>query len=366
VAATVCFASFSLYLFSGTLPVYLYRDQGYSLQAVGLLVGVAFVVQLFATLLVGPLVDRRGARLALRIGPALYLAATVLFLITASPAAIGAARVFQGLGIALILPAAYAVIPALVSPRRRGTALGAFGVVQNLALAVGPPIGLFLLSRGSSLLFGVAAAASTLGLGVSFLLRVGSPPPRRGRLFTYRNSWTPLLAVTFLTVVYWGVVTAFLPIHVPREQVANVGWFFAADAVGVLVFRTPAGFLSDQFGPRWLLIFGIGLTVASIGLLLVPPSFVSLVIAGAGTGAGAAFLLPPILVELTKRSNESDRGTAMALFSTSFAAAIGVGSLVAAPLLERVGFQRALLVSVICCLAAVPIVLKNIRADANV
>jgi MFS family permease len=365
VAATVCFASFSLYLFSGTLPVYLYRNQGYSLQAVGFLVGVAFIVQLFSTLLVGPLVDRRGARLALRVGPALYLAAALLFLVTAKPAGVGAARVLQGVGIGLILPAAFALTPTLVPERWRGTALGALGVFMNLALAVGPPAGLFLLSRGSTLLFLVAAATSALGFGLSLFLRVGSPPPSRDRLFTYRSSWTPLLAVTFLTVVYWGVVTAFLPIHVPQDQVANVGWFFAADAIGVLLFRIPAGFFSDRFGPRWLLIGGVFLTVGATSLLLLPPGFLSLVVAGFGTGAGAALLLPPILLELTKRSDDSNRGTAMALYGTSFAAAIGVGSLAAAPLVERVGFHGGLLASILCCLAAIPIILKNIRTDAN-
>src|SRR5256886_4369077 len=54
-----------------------------------------------------------------------------------SPLAITAARVLQGLGIAMILPGAYAVVPTLIPPRFRGTALGAFGVFQNLALAVG-------------------------------------------------------------------------------------------------------------------------------------------------------------------------------------------------------------------------------------
>jgi MFS family permease len=363
---TVAAASFSLYLFSGTLPVYLHRDHGYSLQSVGFFVGIAFVIQIGATLLVGPLIDRKGARLALRLGPALYLLASFLFLLSATPMAITLARLLQGLGIALILPAAYAVVPTLIPARYLGTALGAFGVFQNLALAVGPPLGLWLLAHGADVLFTAAAAAAALGMGLSLLLRVGEARQAEGPLFKYRAAWTPLLALTFLTIVYWGVVTAYLPIHVPPRLIPAVGWFFTADAIGVLVFRIPAGFLADRFGPRRLFLAGIGVTVCAIGLILLPPSWWTLVLAGSGTGAGAALLIPPTLIELQKRSDDRDRGTAMALFTTSFAGAIAAGSLASAPLVAGISFEAAMIVSAGLCLGALPIALRIGRVDADV
>src|SRR5206468_3227883 len=67
VGLTALAAGMSLYLFSAALPLYLFRNRGYSLGLVGALVGLASVVQLIATLVAGPLVDRRGARLAMRL-----------------------------------------------------------------------------------------------------------------------------------------------------------------------------------------------------------------------------------------------------------------------------------------------------------
>src|SRR5207249_7033795 len=185
-------------------------------------------------------------------------------------------------------------------------------------------------------------------------LTVGRPHPEPGRLFNYRPAWTPFYAITFLCVVYWGVITAFLPIEVPPDQVPNVGWFFAADALAVMAARIPTGYLADRFGARWLLVAGVATTGLAIGILLLSPSFVSLVVAGVGTGLGAALLLPPILLELTKRSNTSDRGTAMALYNTSFAAAVGAGSLGGAVLVQRFGFDATLVGSLIVCTAAAP------------
>lgn len=352
----------SLYLFSAALPLYLNRNLGYSVQAVGVLVGLASIVQVVATLAAGPLVDRRGARLAMRLGAGCYVAAAALYLTSGSLPIVALARVLQGIGIALVLPAAFSVVPLAVSPGFRGTAIGLVGAFNNVALAIGPPLGLLLLARGASGLFGAALTTGVLAIVLSLLLRVGTPAFEPGRLLKYRTAWTPLYAITFLCVIYWGVVTGFLSIEVPANQVPNVGWFFAADAVAVMAARIPAGYLADRFGPRWLLVAGAFGTGLGVVLLLLPTSFASLLLSGIATGAGAALLLPPILLELTKRSDETDRGTAMALYNTSFAAAVGAGSLGGAVVVAHYGFHSSLLLSLVCCLASVPVALATIHA----
>ena len=355
----------SLYLFSAALPLYLYRDRGYSLGSVGVLVGLASVVQVVATLAVGPFVDRRGARLAIRLGAACYVLAAALFLTSVWLPAIALARVLQGVGIALVIPAVFSIVPMLVSRGFQGAALGAVGAFNNVSLAAGPPLGLLLLGLSPTILFLTALIAAGLAIVVSVFLHVGRATSTPGQLLKYRRAWTPLYLITFLCVVYWGVVTAFLPVEVPRSQIPNVGWFFVADAVAVLVARIPAGFLADRFGSRWLLVVGALVTGLGIAFLLAPASFTSLLLAGTATGVSAALLLPPILLELTKRSDETDRGTAMALYNTSFAAAVGVGSLGAAGLVQHLGFNATLLLSLAACLSAIPIALGFLPSVEN-
>jgi MFS family permease len=330
-----------------------------------LLVGLSSVVQLLATLVVGPFLDRYGARLAMRLGAGSYFVAAALFLTSAGLPAILAARILQGIGIALLLPAIFSIVPSVVASNVRGTALGLVGAVNNVALAAGPPLGLLLLARGARTLFAAALLAAALSLAMCWLLRVGLPVAEPGRLLKYRGSWTALYAITFLCVVYWGVVTAFLPVEVPPEQVRNVGWFFTADAIAVMATRIPAGYLADRFGPRWLLVIGSLTTAIAIAVLLLPASFASLVVAGIGTGVSAALLLPPILLELTKRSDETDRGTAMALYNTSFAAAVGAGSLGGAFLVQGIGFHATLVLSMVSCLMAAPVAIATVRRVEN-
>jgi predicted MFS family arabinose efflux permease len=48
----------------------------------------------------------------------------------------------------------------------------------------------------------------------------------------------------------------------------------------------------------------------------------------------------------------------MALFYTSFAAAVGLGSLAGAPVVQRLGFHAALWLSALICLVSLPVVLR--------
>ncbi|MER3418393.1 MAG: hypothetical protein C4343_04680, partial [Chloroflexota bacterium] len=55
----------------------------------------------------------------------------------------------------------------------------------------------------------------------------------------------------------------------------------------------------------------------------------------------------PLLLELTRRSTDADRGSALALFSAGFAAAIALGSIGAAPLVAVAGFEVAIVVAML-------------------
>jgi MFS family permease len=358
-------AGTSFYLFSAALPLYLNRHLGYSVQAVGVMVALTAIAQIVATLGSGPVIDRLGARFGLRVGIACYLLAATLLIASSAYLPIAAARILQGIGLSLVLPSVFSIVPAFVPKGRQGTAIGLVGAFNNLGLAIGPPLGIALLSASPFVLFGAALLAAGAAIAASVLLRVGLPAAEPGQLLKYRMEWTPLYAITFLCVVYWGVVTAFLAIEVPASQVPNVGWFFAADALAVMAARIPAGSLADRFGSRWLLLAGVVTTGVAISLLFLTPSFLTLVVAGIGTGVGAALLLPPILLELTRRSDERDRGTAMALYNTSFAAAVAVGSLGGAVLVQAFGFQATLLASFVSCLAAAPVALAFVRPIEN-
>jgi predicted MFS family arabinose efflux permease len=78
-------------------------------------------------------------------------------------------------------------------------------------------------------------------------------------------------------------------------------------------------------------------------LLALPATTFLLVVAGLLSGAGAGLVMTPMLVELSRRSGDADRGSAFSLFSAALAVALVLGSIGGAPLVAFFGFEVAML-----------------------
>jgi len=95
--------------------------------------------------------------------------------------------------------------------------------------------------------------------------------------------------------------------------------------------------------PVILMLIGLAMTAGMLILLAFPPTTPLLVIAGLISGAGAGLVMTPVLVELSRRSGDADRGSAFSLFSAAQAVALVLGSIGGAPLVAIFGFEVALL-----------------------
>ena len=97
----------------------------------------------FAVLLMtgAALGDRFGRRRLLAIGVAIFTAASAGAALAPSIVALDVARALQGVGGAVVLPLTLTVLSAAVPAARRGVALGIWGGVSGLAIALGPLVG---------------------------------------------------------------------------------------------------------------------------------------------------------------------------------------------------------------------------------
>src|SRR6476469_6735181 len=97
----------------------------------------------FAVLLLtgAALGDRFGRRLMFAIGLGIFTLASAAAALAPSIAALDAARAVQGLGGAIVMPLTLTILSAAVPPERRGLALGAWGGISGLAVAIGPLVG---------------------------------------------------------------------------------------------------------------------------------------------------------------------------------------------------------------------------------
>jgi EmrB/QacA subfamily drug resistance transporter len=85
--------------------------------------------------------DRFGRRNLFVIGLAVFTGASVASALAPNIGILIAARAVQGLGGAIVVPLSLTLLSASVRPEKRGAAVGAWGAIGGLAVALGPVIG---------------------------------------------------------------------------------------------------------------------------------------------------------------------------------------------------------------------------------
>jgi EmrB/QacA subfamily drug resistance transporter len=97
----------------------------------------------FAVLLLtgASLGERYGRRRLFTLGLGLFTAGSAAAALAPGIGWLVAARAVQGVGAAVLIPLTLTLLSAAVSPERRGLALGAWGAVGGLAIAIGPLVG---------------------------------------------------------------------------------------------------------------------------------------------------------------------------------------------------------------------------------
>ena len=290
------------------LPV-IKRDLGSSLQDLEWMVN-AYTLTFAVLLLTGAaLGDRFGRRRLFVLGLTIFTAGSAAAALAPSSDVLILARAIQGLGCAIVTPLTLTILSAAVPPQRRALALGAWGGVGGLAIAVGPLVGgaiaqgvnwnwIFWLNVPVGIVAVVLAFArleetrgpacrlDLLGLGLASSGLLGLV---WGVIHGNDQGWTDpqilgafvLGAVLLLLFAAWErrAPSPMLPLHMFRSRA-----FAAANAVSLLMYFGMFGsiFLLSQF-------FQVvqGLNPFEAGLRILPwtamPAFVA-PIAGLLTG----------------------------------------------------------------------------------
>lgn len=220
-------------------------------------------------LLAGNLTDRLGAKRAVGAGIVLFLLASIGCALASSLGFLMAARVIQGGGAALLLPATLSLIrEAFPDPRERTHALGVWAVGGAVAGAAGPLIGGLLTTIDWRLVFGINIPVCALMLAL--LARV-LRSPTRPRPFDWAGQ---ILSLVALSALMYGLITGG---HDGFDRTDVIGALaIAAIGLGAFVLRQARARapmlpldLVRPTGVRIALVVGFAFMIGNFGTVFV-------------------------------------------------------------------------------------------------
>jgi EmrB/QacA subfamily drug resistance transporter len=192
---------------------------------------LAYVATITGLLLVfGRLADARGRRRTYALGLLAFSGASALCAAAPGAAALIAARALQGVGAALMMSNSAALLVGSFPEAERGKALGAFGALVGVGLALGPPLGgLIVATMSWRWIFLLNLPIGILALALVRSRIPADGPPKTGE------------RVDVLGAALWFATLVLLLLALSRGPVA--GWgnggvlaIFAASAVALVAF----------------------------------------------------------------------------------------------------------------------------------
>jgi MFS family permease len=352
----VAFAGFTS--FSWLFPVipYYTSSLGISVADTGFIVSLYSYVMAAGIIPIGMLSDSLGRRQFLVAGLILSAVAPFLYPLAGDITALCLVRVLHGLGGALFLPTALAIVADLSRQGEHGKTMGWYTASSQLGLMAGPVAGGYIVQQFgfTSAYYGCSALPLIALIFVATRMQaIPQKPATLKDLSIHPWLWlrhpgaiVSLLALV-ITAVASSTVSTFIPLYVRDFGIseAGAGMVITACYASSAALRIPSGALADRLGNAPMIIAGIFLSAIAIALI---PSFHllwQLAAVGLIYGLGMGLSMPAALSWLAHLSPADKRGFSMGLGSAAFQAGLAVGSTTMGIVVQNSGFTAMYLVT---------------------
>ncbi|MBG9693671.1 MFS transporter [Lysinibacillus sphaericus] len=335
-----------------TLPLYAIGELHQTDKEAGLLLSGFLLSAIIVRPFSGKLLDVFGKKKLLVLSIAGYFACTVLYLFIHPFGLLLGLRFIQGIFFSIITTAAGSLAADIVPAKRKGAGLGYFTMSTNLAVVIGPFIGLLLIQYSTfNVLFIVMSFCILAGGILALTVHTDDlpQPAHKGKLtFTFHDLFErkalPVAAIASLVAFSYASVLSFLSVYAQQKGLMAVAsLFYAVFAAAMLITRPYTGKLYDTKGPQFVIIPGI--ISFAIGLIMLafvegPMLFLSAAIF-VGFGYGA---VTTSLQALAVQSTAIQRsGYATATYFTMFDLGIALGSYILGMVAVQAGYASVYL-----------------------
>jgi len=262
-------------------------------------------------------------------------------------------RILHGFTFGLVTTAGNSLIVDIMPASRRGEGLGYFGISNNLAMAVGPMISLFMHDYYSfDIIFYTAIGSGLLGFLVACTIKTDKVVDRSikqpiafDRFFLIKGFHAGFSLL--LMGIPYGMVTTYVAIYGKELGIhSGMGIFFSLMALGLIISRMFAGKMVDR--GRLVQVISVGILICALAFFTLSGlqridaynnTLVLVLFYGVAVvlGIGYGMLFPAYNTLFVNLAHNNRRATASSTYLTSWDIGIGVGLVMGGSLADSSG-----------------------------
>lgn len=359
-----------------TLPLYVIRELNGSEADGALVITVMLVSTIIFRPIAAKILEKVGKKRTLIISVVLFTVTTFFYIWIDTYIPLLILRLIHGVSYGVASTATGAIVADVVPPKRRGEGIGYFSLANNLAVVIGPFIGLTLLQFVTfETLFIVLSVLMVVG--VFFALSVQIPKleenvdkvsiEQKKTKFSmsdlFEKKAIPIALIGSLVAIAYASIISFISVYSDSIGLSNAaGYFFVVFAIVMIVSRPYFGKTFDKKGPKYVVIPCFTLFATGLILLSVTTTAWMLLLSAALIGLGYGTLVPSFQTMAIQASPETRTGHATATFFTLFDLGIAFGTFIWGFVAEGFSFQQ---LYVICAILIIIVLLLFLRIYSN-
>ena len=337
------------YVLVAALPIVITSELAGSDLDAGLAMTYFQIGTILCRIFAGRLIDGFNKRIVLLISTALFFIIMGLFNFTTSLEAVFVLRGLHGVVFALGTTVMATLAVLVLPPNRKGEGVNMFAIFSNIAMVLGPAIGLYALSSyGSMALYIFLTVMTGLAMVLSNIIPLSKELalPKQSKYkgwhisqFIENKSLPWALMGLFIGFTYSGVLV-FIPIELNSMGAGIWGSaFFAIFALMIIISRPIVGKVYARYGSKIIIYTGLGLFILGLFVLglAITPLAILFTAPLLWLGYGAA---QPAFQALAIQSAPIERaGVSTATYFLALDISVGAGSVILAVLASAWGYQ---------------------------
>jgi MFS family permease len=341
---------FTYYTLIATITVFSIEKFHASTSMAGLSAGIFILGAVFGRLFTGSLIDRVGWKKMLYFGFVFFLTTTLLYFIVTNLAFLIILRILHGAAFGVCSTATGTIAAGIIPETRRGEGTGYYALSTTLASAIGPFLGIFLLSHASFqinlFVCTIVVIAGILGVLTLKVPKVDMTDQNSDDHtgFKLSNYVEPAaISISFISAFIglgFSSVLSFLTSYTQEINLVDVGsFFFITYSLAILISRPIVGRWFDKTGGNIIMYFTF--ILFALGFLLLSQAHHGLVLllAGVFVGLGYGNFLSSAQAISIKVSPKHRMGLATSTFFMFTDVGAGIGPFVLGFLIQIIGFR---------------------------